>query len=87
MISSFLSIICFPPFDQTVLLPDIMTFRFFPKQFPALNRFQGWLINYTQNKLVCEKCFNQRIDFEYNEDIIFLKENYRRYGTKHNSQK
>jgi len=30
--------------------------------------------------LVCEKCVNQRIDFEYNEDIIFLKENYRRYN-------
>ena len=37
---------------------------------------------YTQNKLVCEKCINQRIDFEYNEDIIFLKENYRRYKAK-----
>jgi hypothetical protein len=35
---------------------------------------------YTQNKLVCEKCFNQCIDFEYNEDIIFIKKNYRRYN-------
>jgi hypothetical protein len=34
---------------------------------------------YTQNKLVCEKCLTNCIDFEYNEDIIFLKENYRRY--------
>jgi len=29
--------------------------------------------------LACEKCFTQCIDFEYNEDIIFLKENYRLY--------
>lgn len=28
---------------------------------------------YTQNTLVCEKCFHQCIDFEYNADIIFLK--------------
>jgi len=36
-------------------------------------------IIYTQNKLVCEKCLHQCTDFEYNEDIIFLKENYRQY--------
>jgi hypothetical protein len=35
---------------------------------------------YTQNNLVCEKCLNQRIDFEYNEDIFFFKKNYRRYN-------
>ena len=29
--------------------------------------------NYTQNKLVCINIFTQCIDFEYNEDIIFLK--------------
>jgi len=34
---------------------------------------------YNQNKLVCEKSFTQCITFDYNEDIIFLKENYRRY--------
>jgi hypothetical protein len=31
------------------------------------------LVIYTQNKLVCEKWVNQHLDFEYNEDTIFLK--------------
>ena len=38
--------------------------------------------NYTQNKLVCINIFTQCIDFEYNEDIIFLKKNYRRYNLR-----
>jgi len=42
---------------------------------------------YTQNKLVCEYLFTQCIDFEHNEDIIFLKENYRRYNKKKGQQK
>jgi len=39
----------------------------------------GFNAIYTQNKLVCENLFTQCIDFEYYEDIIFLKENYRHY--------
>lgn len=35
---------------------------------------------YSQNKLVCEICINQCADFEFNEVIIFLKENYHRYN-------
>jgi hypothetical protein len=30
-----------------------------------------------------KNCFDQCNDFEYNEDIIFLKENYRRYNSIH----
>jgi len=52
------------------------------KPFLTIFHIPKWKKNiYTQNKLVGEKCINQRIDFEYNEDIIFLKENYRRYKT------